>query len=431
MGLLSNIKKVFSNNNKKTIAEYGTDSIVFGGISGYSMTEKSLLRIPEFYSAIDMIANSVAQTEFEPTKVEYINGDSLRSNVFLKDSPWFNLLNKKPNEFMDKYTFWHQNIFNFFLRGGFYLWINKTSNKPVEIIPIDPDIIEKVKLSNGDFAYEMTLYSKDEFATSEKVLIPYKEIIAVNYASLERVADLNYKYIYQTLLEQLGLKSNYDSLQLNQAPRLLAHVKGKGKLDVDDRKTIRDSLNTFFTNAKTQDKSSVLVTDDRYDVELLNKEGAKIQGAVDEKFVKTLMVRLANSLHIPLPKLNILDSGSSQYKSREGIQIDYLQDAISPIINKIISKLNEVVFPNSSTKEFKYSYNELLKFDKTTLGIYTEKMQGVLTTNELRKLNGFPTLKGYDKVMVLNGNPVDISLVSQKMQAEIDQLNKEKGGKDD
>lgn len=404
--------KIFQNNNKKTISEYGTDSIAFGGYgNSYSLSEKNIMQIPEFYSAIDMIADSIAQTEFLPTKIEFHNGNTLKNNVPQWKDKYYRLLNKKPNEFMDAYTFWKQNIFNYFLRGGFYLWINKTNKGiPLELIPIDPSAIEKVKLANDDFAYELSIWdSETGYEKAKKMIIPYKDIIAINYASLERVADMEFKYIYGTLLEQLGLKNNYDSTQLRSAPRLLAHVKATSALSAEQHEQIKKSLTTFFQNAKTQDKSAVLVTDPKFEVELLNKEGAKVQAGVDNEFVKSLLIKLANALHIPIPKLNIMDSGTSQYKSLETIQLNYLTDAVAPILHKIIGKLNEVIYGNLDNKEFTYSYEKLLQFDKGTLGTYTEKMHGTLTINEIRKLNGFSYLEGFDKIVSLAGNPVDLN----------------------
>lgn len=436
MGLFQKIKQAFGNNQDKTIAQFGSESISFAGIDGYSLTEQSLLRIPEFYSGMEMITNSIAQTEFIPMESEYRNDNTLKTFKNIQNSPWYKLLNKKPNEFIDKDTFWRQNMFNYFLRGGFYIWVLRDKlGKPTELYNIDPDLIKKVKVGDK-FVYEFTVVDNSDIYSPTDILeIPYEDIISVTYGSLERVSDLQFKYVYGSLLKQLGLKNNFDSNQLNSAPRTLAHVKGKGKLNEEDRKVIKNSLSTFFQNAKTVDKSSVLVTDERYEVELLNKEGGKIQAAVDKDFVKMLMVKFANALHIPLPKLNILDTGSSQYKSREGIQIDYLQDAISPIVEKIISKLNEIIFSNDDKKEFQHSYTKLLKYDKATLGEYSVKMSGVLTTNELRHLNGFQPLAEHDNIIALNGNPVDISLVKEKTQAEIDQIKNNKptrkGGKDE
>lgn len=417
--------KIFQNNNKKTISEYGSDSVAFGSINdSYVLNEKNILRIPEFYSAMDLIADSIAQTEFLPTEIKYKNKDTIKTNEIKWKHTYYKLLNKKPNDFMDAYTFWKQNIFNYFLRGGFYVWINKDDKgNPLEFIPIDPTAIEKVKLGNNDFAYELSIWNTDTgYEKSKKVIIPYNNIIAVNYASLERVADLEFKYIFGTLLEQLGLKNNFDSNQLNSAPRLLAHVKTTSNLTEQQQKEIKESLTNFFKNAKSQDNSAVLVTDPKYDVVLLNKEGAKVQAGVDSEFVKTLLIKLANALHIPLPKLNIMNSGTSQYKSLETVQLNYLTDAVAPILHKIISKLNEIIYGNSTTKEFTYSYDKLMQFDKSTLGSYSEKMRGTLTINELRLLNGYSYLDGFDKIVSFAGNPVDLNNIPENNN------NNEEGG---
>jgi hypothetical protein len=65
-------------------------------------------------------------------------------------------------------------------------------------------------------------------------------------------------------------------------------------------------------------------------VEMLDGSKTQIKSAVNEEFVKQLMIKMASTLQIPTAKLNLSESGNSQYKSREGINIDYINEAISP-----------------------------------------------------------------------------------------------------
>lgn len=403
------IKKIFSNNNKKTTTTFSSESVAAVS-SGISLSEGDLLKIPEFFSGLDMIANSVAMIEYKPTEIESRNNDTLKTNKLLQDNELYEIMNKTPNTFQTKHVFWKQNIFNYFLRGAFYLFVYRNEkNKVEELIPIDPNKIEKVKTADGNFVYELiTEYEESTYGQKPKtMLIPYEDIIAVHYAALERIEDLTFANIFSSLLEQLSLKNKFDKNQLNFAPRLLAHVKSVDNLDDEQRKKVKTSITTFFRDSKDPDKSSVLVTDPRYEVNLISKEGSKIQSSIDEGFVKELMRKFANALHIPMPLLGFTES-TSQYKSREGIYLDYLNNAIAPIIDNILAAFNKVIFGKDSNKEFKFSSEKLMQFDKQTLGEFSVKMQGILTINELRKLNGYPPLDGFDRVIAMNGNPVDL-----------------------
>ena len=70
--------------------------------------------------------------------VEQGTDDTIKVNTLIKNSKWEMLLNRKPWEYQSAFDFWKQNMFNYFIRGGFYLWINKDSRgRPVELIPIE------------------------------------------------------------------------------------------------------------------------------------------------------------------------------------------------------------------------------------------------------------------------------------------------------
>lgn len=409
MGFFTNLFK--TNNNKKTTTEMYDVALNASSGSSFYSSQANIVKIPEFMSTVDMVANDIAGIQFNDTSVSYADNDTIRYNKLKKNSRWNLLLNKQPNDSQSSVEFWKTNIYNLFIRGGFFFYILKEKGKPKELIPINPNLIEKVKDANGKFYYLITLYNQDKmFETPEKITVNYEDVFSMYAFDLDYISDLEFRSVYSSLLEQLGLKNNYDLIQLNQSARILAHVKAPEGLNAEQKQAIKSSMKTFFTSAKDIKSSAVLVTDPKTEVELLDNAKTQIKSSVDKDFIENLMVKLANMFHIPLPKLNIVSQGQSYYKSREGVNIDYIADAIKPIAEKIISKLNALIYPNSYKNEFKFDINKLLMVDHATRAEYSSKMRqnAILTTNELRILNGLPPIAKDGDKLFGNGTLVEL-----------------------
>ncbi len=397
-------KNIFSNPNKKQKQTWSTGTIAFGSGSSYYLSDKSVIKISEFYSAIDMIANDIASINYRPSNIKTNESKTIRYLDTNWESPWNKILNKKPNTFMSKTEFFKNSIFDLFIRGAFYWYIYKDSKgNPLELIPVDPETIKKVKSesSPSGYKYELTLFN--DYKSNDIDYVSYEDIISVHYSDIERVSDAQFKYVHSTLLEQLGLKSLYDTQQLNQAPRVLAKAKTPESLTEKSKEELKTSLTEFFEAAKDVSRSAILIQDPKAEIEIINSDKSMITSPLAKEFVNQIMTNLANALHIPLPKLNIVTSGQSYYKSREGINIDYINDAVVPWAEKIVAKLNEVIYPNKSKKEFKYEISKLLSVDKATQAEYLSKMRqnGIYTTNELRNVAGLPPVDNGD---VIYGN---------------------------
>lgn len=402
MGFFSFLKDIFPNQNKQETIQYYDGSISASSGTSFYASEKNIIKIPEFMSAIDMIANDIASASFYDSTIKYADGDTIKYNQKLTKSQWTLLLNKTPNDFQSATEFWKSNIYNLFIRGAFFFYIYRDSQgRPKEFIPIHPNSIRKVKDEDGVYGYEITFFDETKmYEKPKKATVPYGDVFSMYAFDLENISDLHFRSVYSSLLEQLGLKNQYDLTQLNQSARILAHVKVPENLNDAQKKDIKESMREFFTNAKDVKNSAVLVTDPKAEIEILDGNKTQIKASVEPAFVEMIMVKLANALHIPLPKLNIVGSGQSFYKSREGINIDYISDAIRPWLEKIVSKLNALVYPKSTTKEFVFSVDKLMEIDFATRAEYSSKMRqnGILTTNELRVLNGFPPVEGGDKI---------------------------------
>ena len=427
MGLKDFFKKIWTGANKEQSQQYGTGAISASSGSTFYTSEENIIKIPEFMSAIDMIANDVADAKFYDTKIEYRDGDTIRHNKIKKESNLNYLLNFKPNDYQSSVEFWKNNIFNLFIRGAFFFYIYRNKKGvPTELISIHPHSITKVKDKNGTFGYEITLFEGDGFSVeSKKTIVPYEDIFSHYMFDLENISDMTFRNVYSSLLEQIGLKNQYDLIQLNQSARILAHVKIPDNGNEKQVEQIKESMKTFFTNAKQIDKSSVLVTDPKIEVELLGSDKTQIKSAVDPEFVLSIMTKFANVFHIPLPKLNIASTGQSFYKSREGINIDYMADAISPILSKITSKMTSLIYKKKGS-EFIFNIDKLMSVDHATRAEYSSKMRqnAILTTNELRILNGYSPVDGGDKLYG-NGTLVELG------KGSINGGNEDKGIEED
>ncbi len=420
-------EKILKPLSKKTEKSWYDAPLATSMGSDYYLTEQTIMKIPEFMSAMEMIANDFAKARFHYSEVNYNGTLNIKSNKIMHKSAWENILNNKPNDFMTAFELKKYMIWNYFLRTGAYLFVVKKSNKIQELIPIDPDLIEKVQDKDGNRGWELTLF---EGTNKSKQTIPYDQVIAMEYSQFERVSDKSFSRIYSSLLEQLGMANQYDITQLNAAPRMLMHVKVPTKITEDEQKKIKDSFSTFFKNSKNPNSSAILVTDPKLEVVPLGGDKTTIKSPVDKEFTNKIMIKLSNALHIPAPKLNLI-SDDKTYKSREQVNIDYLEDAIQPLLELFTSQFNSIFVKNISKNEFIYDTEKLMVFDIDTKGKYTHSLSqnGVWMISEARKFNGLPYVDGTD-IFLANGTMTD-PLAQPVEEANQEENTLEEGGKDE
>ena len=107
---------------------------------------------------------------------------------------------------------------------------------------------------------------------------------------------------------------------------------------------------------------------------------------------------VARLFGIPGGKLGATQSGSSlTYTNLESLQSQYATDAVRPVSEELESQFGELL---PATQEVRFDFRHLIRADTPTrYSVYETALRaGILTPNEVRKLEGLPPQPGGDTI---------------------------------
>lgn len=106
---------------------------------------------------------------------------------------------------------------------------------------------------------------------------------------------------------------------------------------------------------------------------------------------------IARAFHVPSALINVNAAGSSlTYQNQEGIYRDYSVLAVAPVTDRIEEAFGQWV---PATQEPRFDFTRLLRADSDTrYRVYEVGLRmGILSINEVRELEGLPTIPGADR----------------------------------
>ena len=372
----------------------------FTGIGHHEYTYDQALANSDIFTAVMMISSDLA-------KMDILVKDD---NVHDPKHPIEALLNKKPNNIYDGYTFKFIVFANALLtKHGYVEIVRDKKGQPTELYHLKTSQVE-LKQKNNRLYY----LHKGERE------INYADVIDYKPYSLDGVDGLS---MLSSLTPDLEMQKHSKSFFANffkhgtQAGGLLK-IKG-----VNLSKEAREKLREEFqkANSGADNAGKVLVLDDSMDFDKFE---------IDTEILKLIntsqhsTAQVAKVFGIPLHKFGIETSNMSLKDS----MADYLQSTLSTYMKGITSVFEFKLFPRSSrTLQFDTETYRKVDWSAYTETVSKQYNDGVITLNEYRRKIGEPPAKGaYGDKHRVSLNLIDAEIANTYQEKMAD--NRLKGG---
>ena len=366
----------------------------FTGIGHHEYTYDQALANSDIFTAVMMIASDLA-------KMDILVKDD---NVHDPKHPIEALLNKKPNNIYDGYTFKFIVFANALLtKHGYVEIVRDNKGQPTELYHLKTSQVE-LKQKNNRLYY----LHKGERE------INYADVIDYKPYSLDGVDGLS---MLSSLTPDLEMQKHSKSFFANffkhgtQAGGLLK-IKG-----VNLSKEAREKLREEFqkANSGADNAGKVLVLDDSMDFDKFE---------IDTEILKLIntsqhsTAQVAKVFGIPLHKFGIETSNMSLKDS----MADYLQSTLSTYMKGITSIFEFKLFPRSSrTLQFDTETYRKVDWASYTETVSKQYNDGAITLNEYRRKIGEPPTTGaYGDKHRVSLNLVDAELVNEYQMKRMD-----------
>lgn len=398
MGFFNNKKNIEVQVEDRGLESTGSmflGSFRTGGYSSY--TQAKSMKLATVNRCVNLISDSIASLPINPYKYNSIEGwkyVDYQSNLY-------NLLNVQPNAFTSAYMFKKLAVVNILTKGSAYILISR--NKKGDVTALDLLVNDFVTLvqDKQDIKYRYSLTN----ATYDKSQI----IHILNYTS-DGITGLS---VIAQASEVLGLAhqaeahaKNFFSGAMSGILRPLAGTNIDGKKALAAKETI-SNLSAM--------SNGIIVLDSSLEYQKVNLNSKEMQLIESRQFS---ISQIASFFGVP-PSLAFSETG--KFSTAEQQQLDYLNNCLSPLIEKIESEMFRKLFLPSewNLSDLKFDVENLLRLDAASKASYYSTLfnVGALTTNEIReKINANTPMKGGNRSFIqVNLQPLD-NLISEQVQ---------------
>jgi len=365
---------------------------LFGGSNSTAMKSGVV------YRCVNLISDSIASLPLIPYTFKgdwkYIDNESQLNNLF----------NVQPNPFMSAFTFKKMMIVSMLLKGNAYIAITRdtrTGNvSALQLLNADTVIIDG---SNNDIKYKDSI--------TNKIYDKSQIIHLMNNGESFFRGESTISYMANSLTIGNNLDNYMKSLTSSgmMVSGILKPVAGNGITPVK----AQAAKEAFNSTLNSLEANSVIVLDSGFDFQ---------QISISPKDAKYLESSKLNSNTIckffGVPPSLIYDE-VGKYSTAEQAQLDYLNNTLSPIIEKIESEFfRKVYLANEwNAKELKFDTTNLMRLDANTQATYFKTLfeMGALTVNEVReKINAaYPAASGNKHFISTNLQELGNLIVNQ------------------
>lgn len=383
----------------------------FQGISSGAHTGEAVLENSDVFTAIMMIASDLAKMDIHVKK----GGERVQNSNIER------LLNKRPNQLYDGYTFKFIVFANALLSKHGYVEIVRDANgQPIELHHRKTSEIELKKNDSGSLYYRH----------KQKRQIAYYDVIDYKPYTLDGFSGLSMLKSLEKDIEMQGNSKNFFSGFFKNGTQTGGLLKLKNaNLSKEARDKMRDEFQK--ANAGAANAGKVLVLDESMDYEKFE---------IDTEILKLIntsqhsTAQVAKVYGIPLHKFGIETTNMSLKDS----MAEYLQSTLSTYMKGITSAFGFKLF-SYDTRELEFDTETYRKADWETYAktVSEQWNDGAITLDEYRQKIGMPPVGAeYAKKHRVSLNLVNAEIVDEYQKATMDNRIKGtdetvKGGEDD
>jgi HK97 family phage portal protein len=357
--------------------------------SGVSVSIDTALKVSTVLACARVLANGIAQV---PLKVYREDGAGTKQAA--KDHPLYNLLWRRPNEWMTSFEYRQMAMFHAVLTGNHFAYIGRggagKQRKVVELIPLLPGRVKVCQDEQWNVFYEV--YDRNGMVGT----FPRTDILHLRGPSWNGYCGMDAVMVAR---EAIGLaiatEETHARLHANSArPGGLFSVEGelgdaaynRIKAQIDES---RSGLNSAF-------KTWVLDKGAKWTPMLMN--------GVDAEHLNTRRFQIeeiCRDLGV-FPQMVGYTDKTATFASAESFFMAHVVHSISPWVENWQQTLARDLFPDENNLSAEFTLQSLMRGDhKTRAEFYASGIvNGWLTRNEARKLENLNPIDGLDAPLV-------------------------------
>ncbi|MGD2132532.1 MAG: phage portal protein [Maricaulaceae bacterium] len=289
-------------------------------------------------------------------------------------------------------------------RGNFYArLIRDRDGALAEIVPLAPETVSVERLASGGLRYKVTAT-----AGRDPVVLLQDDILHVrNQLDADGVLGVSPISIARAALQTAIAQNEVAGSLASNGLRPSGTLNVPGKLGDPARKILREWLRDYAGSANAGDVP-ILEEGMKFETTEFSAEDAELLES--RKFSAEDVARIFGVNPSALGM-----SGSVAYASAKFAYLDLVTQTLNPLASRVEAELERCLLPAGSGLFFEFNLSGLLRGDPAERwSTYeTARRAGILTTNEIRRLENYPAAEGGDDLTPLRASPTQTTENSQ------------------
>lgn len=359
--------------------------------SAVTVTEETAMQVSAVWACVKLLSETVASL---PVAV-YRKTETGR---VLDESFWFaQLMKRKPNRYQTRVEFFETLMLNLALHGNAYCKIAKTGGKIRSLMPLMSGQVEPELLDDGSVVYRYQSDGGIEVYAAESIWhiklygngIVGKSPLAFgrNMIGIAQAAEKATTKVYTNGGKRSGVLS---------LDRLLTPEQ-------------REAVRANFSSLTTGTSERLLVLENGMKFDPISMSPQDIELLSSRKFQ---IEEICRWFGVPSVLVNDTSGSTSWGSGIEQLVSGFYKLNLRPYLERIENSVACNLFTETEADEyeFEFDFEGLLRSDfKSRLEAYRTAVAGtIMTPNEVRRIEGLPTVSGGDMLLSqINMAPID------------------------
>ncbi len=357
--------------------------------SGILVSPENALRLSAVWRCVNILSGVISSFKCSP-----YHEDEMGNRIIAKEHPTYDLFRRRPNPLYTKTVYWERTVTHMLLRGNHYSEIVYKKNG-VDIDHFNlilPTQVKAIRLENNKLWYDII---------NAQTSIPMERMIHVPHLGEDLISG---KSVITYAREDLGMEiARRDAggkfWQDGGDPKIV--ITTSQKIDAPKRAELKQT----FRDARRE--GGAVVAPFGADIKNVSMSPA------DQEFIMSgnfSIAAICRWFGVPLHKLSELERAT--LNNVEQLAIEFLQDTISPIIEKIENEYETKCYtlPSEADMELEFDMNSYLRADSVSRGEANRNaiQNGYKSPNEAAREEGRPVIPGGDRRFIqMNMMPLD------------------------
>ena len=391
MAFWQNLFSWFGGSTQRTEGIQITGPGAYADEAAVSVTEDSAMQTSAVWACVKLLSETVASlpvTVYKKTPTGRVRDDEF----------WLaRLMARKPNRYQTRVEFFETIMLNLTLHGNAYCKIIRAGNTIRSLMPIMSSQVTPALLDDGSVVYEYLSDGGVEIYSSESIWhiklygngIIGKSPLAFgrNMIGIAQAAEKTVTKVYQNGGKRSGVLS---------IDRLLTPEQ-------------RDAVRANFSTLTTGTSERLLVLENGMKFDPVSMSPQDIELLSSRKFQ---LEEICRWFGVPSVLVNDTSGSTTWGSGVEQLVSGFYKLNLRPYLERIENSVSCNLFTEaeSKTHEFEFDFEGLLRSDfKSRLEAYRTAVAGtIMTPNEVRKIEGLPTVEGGDMLLSqVNMAPID------------------------